>query len=133
MCCLLPPSPGLDPELPPSPLIWFEAVWLPQWKYHNRLQRLKALCARMCVRRYVMCVVCARNINPSCTVCKHIYAHTHSCTHTCTRLTLSSFPGVLLIDSARSCKGLWWKLGGWRSRGGVKGFEAGARESEKEG
>lgn len=32
MCCWLPPSPGLDPELPPLLLIWFEAVVSLHWK-----------------------------------------------------------------------------------------------------
>lgn len=52
----------------------------------------------------------------------HVPIHTHTSAHA--RLPPLSFPGVLLIDSACSCKGLWWKTVGvdgvgvlWRGEG----------------
>lgn len=59
---------------------------------------------------------------------RYVHIHASSCIHS---------PGVFLIDSACSRKGLWWKRGGggggWGPVEGWGGFEAGATESEKEG
>lgn len=140
MCCRLPPSPGLDPEYPPSLLIWFEASSSLTGNPPNNSHHI-ALCTRMHVHRYMLFAVCAyerisdRKMLTHAHrywICKHTYTYTqtHRRIHV---LSCPPFPRVLLIDSACSCKGLWWKTGGLRSPGGVKGFEAGARESEKEG
>lgn len=108
MCCWLPSSPGLDPELPPSPFIWFEAAGSLAGNPLTPTLKHSSL-AYACTGMFVVCA--HKHIQ----YCSCIHTHTYICiyTHTCTHTSPPAFlfPGVLLIDSARSCKGLWWKTG----------------------
>lgn len=87
MCCWLPPSPGLDPEHPPSPFIWFEAVGSlagnPPTDSH-----LKAPCTPTCVCTGMWCLWLVHastypilNVNP-CTRVLYMQTYPCICTHT---------------------------------------------------
>lgn len=92
--------------------------------------------------------MCPRNVDPTISHLKgyrmqthvkcgqintHIYIYIYLPIHSsaCTRLLLASLPEVLLIDSARSCKGLCgkrWDRGGLLQGRGDRGFEATSTE-----
>lgn len=132
-CCWLPSSPGLDPKLPPSVLIWFKAadflagnplatrshLMAPR----NRMHVCKGawhLCCAGCECASIWKVsacTCARTYKRICHN-RHIYPNTLIHVLSCPpSLCLSC-----LIDSTRSCKGLWWKTGGWGGLGPREGW-----------
>ena len=87
MCCWLPPSPGLDPELPPSPLIWFREVRLFQRKSPNcippQINPPPHMCAHCTGMRCLFFVYAISDLK--CRYCMlthtHIYLHAHTSPH----------------------------------------------------